>query len=395
MREIRIELRALRQCFLGMERLLVGVFCGELAQVMPGIARAFADMPNVQLIARSTSGQEIAHWPLERYDGIITRIGHQTNALALQQAKVPVINIFGPDRFDFPSVELDNEAIGAAAAHHLQTLQCRSFVILDHRRALGRNNACMVFSKRCKSKAEQQQVTLRSDAQILADPYGPQATTARATFEKMLRRHQKPLGLFATDYRLGLQLNNLKRELPEARHQVEIITVSDDGKHSGDSSMHLIPRGLEAMGEAAGDLLKKILRPENFPKKKAPGKPVQIAPEPVIAAIRFRCESTIVQQAVELLQDIYQQSVSIDDVSRLLGINRRQLEQAFRQDLKKSILETLLDIRIHNACLLLRSTEHTVEHIAQQVGFGSIDRFMASFKKRHGMTARQWRLQYN
>jgi transcriptional regulator GlxA family with amidase domain len=119
-----------------------------------------------------------------------------------------------------------------------------------------------------------------------------------------------------------------------------------------------------------------------------------VAPETVLHPRRFLppgLSDPLVLQAVEFIEDGIDQALGVDDLATLLGVNRRSLERAFRHHLQRSVLQVVQHLRIRRACQLLDLSDRPVRGIAEAVGFGSIDRFMACFKRETGMTAREWR----
>ena len=68
------------------------------------------------------------------------------------------------------------------------------------------------------------------------------------------------------------------------------------------------------------------------------------------------------------------------------GLNRQ-----FRQSAGISISDALHQIRIEQACRLLRQTGEPAELIAQKVGYSNIKYFFVIFKKLTGSTPRQYR----
>ena len=84
-------------------------------------------------------------------------------------------------------------------------------------------------------------------------------------------------------------------------------------------------------------------------------------------------------------------NLGIDDLANLLGVPRRSLERSIRANLDASVLQVIHQLRIERAKDLLEKSDDTISLIASKVGFGSIDRFMAVFKRYEDVTASEWR----
>lgn len=76
-----------------------------------------------------------------------------------------------------------------------------------------------------------------------------------------------------------------------------------------------------------------------------------------------------------------------------LGIHRSRLSRIFSASLGMGPNEFLTQMRMDNACSLLRETSMPVSDIARQCGFADPDYFARIFKKRMGVPARLYREQ--
>ena len=104
-----------------------------------------------------------------------------------------------------------------------------------------------------------------------------------------------------------------------------------------------------------------------------------------------RSAGTVVQRALELIHAPGSSSHGIDWIARQLGISRRLLDRRFREIRAKSVLEEILDSKMEKVCARLRSTNLSITEICAQSGLGSGTYPQRAFKKRMGMTMREYR----
>ncbi|MFA9463184.1 MAG: helix-turn-helix domain-containing protein [Velocimicrobium sp.] len=75
-----------------------------------------------------------------------------------------------------------------------------------------------------------------------------------------------------------------------------------------------------------------------------------------------------------------------------VGITPYYLGTIFKLEKGESIREYVNTIRLEHACELLEETNHTIKFIAEEVGFISCNHFFMSFKRKYGMTPKNYRM---
>ncbi|MEV3928440.1 MULTISPECIES: GlxA family transcriptional regulator [unclassified Streptomyces] len=91
------------------------------------------------------------------------------------------------------------------------------------------------------------------------------------------------------------------------------------------------------------------------------------------------------------LQDNLGTDLTLADIAAHAGISTRTLIRRFREQTGTTPLQWLHRARIRQAQHLLESTEHTVERIGAQVGFGSPTAFRDRFKRTTGVSPHGYR----
>ena len=85
--------------------------------------------------------------------------------------------------------------------------------------------------------------------------------------------------------------------------------------------------------------------------------------------------------------------LSVPEAARALGISERTLQRALRRTLGTSPVRFAQDIRIEQACHLLRTTELPIEVIAHRVGYENGNTLRILLRERRGVTAGMLRRQ--
>jgi len=98
-----------------------------------------------------------------------------------------------------------------------------------------------------------------------------------------------------------------------------------------------------------------------------------------------------VRRIVDLLEQRWSHSLSVADLAAGVGLGRSRLEHLFKRDAKTSIREFVLERRLQAAASLLIATEERVSQICFGVGFRDVPNFNHAFKRRFGLSPREFR----
>jgi len=82
-----------------------------------------------------------------------------------------------------------------------------------------------------------------------------------------------------------------------------------------------------------------------------------------------------------------------NDVIAHVGVSRSLLNLRFRQVCGKSINEDIQEIRLAEVRRLLGQTNRTILQIGRDCGFNDPDNLKRLFKRRYGVSMREWRRQ--
>ena len=109
-------------------------------------------------------------------------------------------------------------------------------------------------------------------------------------------------------------------------------------------------------------------------------------------------DSSLPPASIQLLRQIldtrYAEKLTLDSLSKELHWNKYKLDKDFKYYYNCSPFEYLLNVRVEEACRLLRSTSRSVLDIGFAVGVENTSYFIRLFKGRMGMSPLAYRLRF-
>ncbi|MBQ6527809.1 MAG: AraC family transcriptional regulator [Clostridia bacterium] len=95
--------------------------------------------------------------------------------------------------------------------------------------------------------------------------------------------------------------------------------------------------------------------------------------------------------AAQYICDHYMNPINTSDIAEAAGFSPNYLSRRFREKTGIGLHEYLVFIRLHHATLDLVSTKDSITQIALRCGFSDSNYFKDAFKKKYGMTPRDYR----
>lgn len=96
-------------------------------------------------------------------------------------------------------------------------------------------------------------------------------------------------------------------------------------------------------------------------------------------------------QAANYISQFYMAPITTADVARAVGFSPNYLSRKFRLAAGVGLHEYIVFVRLHHAAQELVSTADSITTIALRCGFSDSNYFKDSFKKKYGVTPRQYR----
>ncbi|WP_235549416.1 MULTISPECIES: response regulator [unclassified Paenibacillus] len=100
--------------------------------------------------------------------------------------------------------------------------------------------------------------------------------------------------------------------------------------------------------------------------------------------------SISIQQAVHYINHHYCEDISLSDVASAIAISNNYLSSQFKEEMGISLTEFISDLRVNKAKLLLAEGKMDLKQVSQQCGFNSYTYFLQVFKKKTGMTPKEF-----
>ena len=99
----------------------------------------------------------------------------------------------------------------------------------------------------------------------------------------------------------------------------------------------------------------------------------------------------IIRDAFGYMQEHYQESLSLTDISSVLGISSSYFSHLFKKQTGKNYVEYLNEIRLKAVMEDLKNSDFKIAVIAEKNGFHNFEYFSRFFKKATGLSPVKWR----
>ncbi len=103
--------------------------------------------------------------------------------------------------------------------------------------------------------------------------------------------------------------------------------------------------------------------------------------------------ASAIKRILDYCHSHYTQELSLDDLSKALGLSRFYISHIFSNRLYIGFPEYINSLRVSYACELLKDGEQSMTRISQKTGFNNIRTFNRAFQKFQGFTPREYRRQ--
>ncbi len=100
----------------------------------------------------------------------------------------------------------------------------------------------------------------------------------------------------------------------------------------------------------------------------------------------------LIYKAIEHIYNNFQRKLTALECSKVVGMSYSYFSRTFKSVTGKTFSEFLEDIRLDNAKKLLLTTDKTIAEIAYDSGYNDTCYFIAEFRKKSGITPKQFRL---
>jgi transcriptional regulator GlxA family with amidase domain len=102
-----------------------------------------------------------------------------------------------------------------------------------------------------------------------------------------------------------------------------------------------------------------------------------------------------VKKAQEFIEKNFQDKITIDQLSSMLALSRRNLERRFKKATSNSVVEYMQRVKVEAAKMSLESSRENVNEVMYKVGYTDSKAFRTTFKKITGLSPIEYRNKYN
>ncbi len=106
-------------------------------------------------------------------------------------------------------------------------------------------------------------------------------------------------------------------------------------------------------------------------------------------------EDEPIKQAQEFIEKNYQDKISIERLTSMFALSRRNFERRFKKATSNTVAEYIQRVKIEAAKITLESTRDNVNEAMYKVGYTDPKAFRVSFKKITGLSPLEYRNKYN
>ena len=321
------------------------------------------------------------------FDGFIVSIpGSERSVALLSKSTIPTVvmdlhdTALSTRKENIVFIRNSADEIGKAAANHLLNIgRCRSYAFVHTPEVLEWSVDRFAAFRR----------TLKDHGlwcHELASPEG-------------LGRLERPVGVFAANDDAGFDViahcRSHQLRVPE---DVLVLGLNNDTLICDNCTPRLssIQPDFEREGFLAAEALARMMSAgRRSPKaNRQPPTTLFVGVKSIV-----RRESTaetspsgkLVQKAVAYIRKNARKGIAVEDVIRHLGCSRRLAELRFRELQGSSIGESIISTRLSEVRQLLVTTKLPIETIAAECGYANPNYLKNLFKKRFGMTMRDFR----
>lgn len=317
-------------------------------------------------------------------DGIITRSRDLRICRAARDRGIPVVSLRHLlERPEFPTLMPDQDLIGQRIASHFLERGLRNFAYVGVPGVKAWERVrCAAFVRTLKE---------RGCTSVIIRPVlaAPELDWERAEEQiaAWVRRLPKSVGVMVAHDTQGVQiLDACRRAGRQVPDDVAVVSVDNDPVLCGVATPALssLDQDLQRLGSEAARMLGRMMAGERvLPQNHfiEPGEVVLRQSSDTIAVA-----SDGLARAVRFVRERACEGVDIPTVARMAGMSRRALERKFAEQIGRSPLAEIQEVRLRRVRQLLLETDYVLPRIAELAGFRYQEYLVRFFKQRTGFS---------
>lgn len=328
--------------------------------------------------------------------GIIARIEDPQTAAELIKLGKPIVDVLGNARFNgIPAFDTNAQEVAKLAADFFLQAGFQHFGFCGYRK--------IPFSER-REAAYSDYLAQRGKKTLVFSSSLPRGSHSHIraierhglsmvkSIAQWLKKQPRPLALFAcNDVRAQQILNACRENGIKVPEEIAVMGVDNDDVLCNlcEPPLTSIEPDTEQLGYQAAALLDEMMQGGCLPNQLTLIPPIQIAERASTDVIAI--EDPITVQAVRFIRDHTGRGIAVKDVLAHVGRSRTDMEQRFRQWIKRSIHSEILRLRMERVRGLLRLTDLNLNQIAGRTGFSTSAHLCRLFQHHFHQTPTQYR----
>lgn len=294
-----------------------------------------------------------------------------------QKAGIPCIETGSRNlAFDDAAVYVDDAAVAEQAARHLVDAGFEHFGYCG----LGHNR---VSALRAESFTER--VRARGGS---AQTFNDVERDGGANIEPLiawLRSLPKPAGVLAFDDKLAERVLAACRwagiKVPT---EVGVLGIGDDALicELAYPLLSSVALPTQQIGRRAAELVEELAQQGRLTQTLWPLPPIEVVPR--ASTERYVATTASVMAAIEYARAEHHRPIGIEQIATAVGVPRRTLERHFAAEMKQTVHDFLVDLRLNRAKRLLRQSHAPLGEVAQACGYFATSSFVRMFEARTG-----------
>lgn len=323
-------------------------------------------------------------------DGVIAALNTSTEATIVKELNMPIVNM-SSSLVDspVPRVIVDNQLIGNLAADHLLERGFQRYAFYGLKNVAYSRLRWKGFEARLAEKGFSSSSMLSTATFALRGTRWQRQHRALADWISSL---PTPVALFAvTDYRARQALDACRRVGIKVPQQVAVLGVDNEEvicRHV-QPQLSSIARNNGLEGYRAAAMLDRLMQGDKITENESipPLGVVQRGSTDIIAVSDGR-----VREAIDYINRRLSELFDVHEVAQHLGVSRRWLEYAFRDQIGESPYQYIRRKRLERARdFLEKQPTMKISRIAEEAGFSSGKHLTMTFRHSFGMSPREYR----
>lgn len=336
------------------------------------------------------SAEELRDWD---GDGIIGEIYDEQTAELIASLGIPFVNTASTDLAEqFPSVMLDNQAIGWMAAKHLIERKLDQFAFVGpsglwhiQQRFEGFSEAIQQAGGSC--------LPMFYEADEKTATHIPKEAVKPARLRKLIKELPRPIGIMAASDRVGFAVLEACRQLKiHSPEEVSLVGVDNDSMYCqlAVPSMTSIDSAADQVGFIAARQLDDLMNGKTLKEERVLVSPRRLLPRN--STDMTRSQFPEVARALRFIRRHDHEFIDVSNVLDIVPVSRRWLEMKFKDEVGWGVYHEIRRVHVARAKMLLKTTDWSISRIARESGFKTQLQFDDAFRKLEGMTGKEYRM---